>query len=556
MDENVHIRVTSDMAGAVAALQQIALALQNVGSKGDTAGEKLDGMFDKALSDAGSFALALTGVQGVTAALSTGMRAVTAEYDNWLQRAQKAAEKQITFADAHRQFSLMLNPAAGDMTPDEASARILKAAGPSGDAAKIGTAFEAALNARGSLSSEQALQAVLHANRVRPDLDVSGLNKFSDAMMTMQRDDPTLSMEQILGSMFNLQAASRSASMDDFAQFTMPGITKSRGFFRKTDTDFRKLAGFQLGIGMRAEDPSGRKTATGVTNFLKQFKTELTKAGLSKDASFEEAEEFAFKTDAGRKVRNELLGVFGDMTAEELKAEGGDIKELKKLFEGKMGLHSEAALFIPLVEYLKGGDTPARKEIAAAEGKIFNPKDPRGVAQLNQVVGDIEKSKFQLAAQLQRNLQGANEQLVIPNDLVGARGALQKNLPDLLQSTGMSKIGQESLLKIFDAKAAFAEKPQDLIRSAINTIQSGKARTMSEKGADEGFSRMFFNLGLSSTNPDKLTAMESGMNTKLDDLITQLKAIADRMDKPQEIKLRDADGAARPAVLGAEQAGQ
>lgn len=528
--ENVDIRATADTNAALSALQSINANLERLVTTGQKTQQSMDGMFEKGVLGATTMIASVAGVTTAMQAMSLATRAAIATYDDWQQRQKKAADTQVTFADAQRRFGNVLG--AGT-TLDAATRRVQSIAQRTGTKAEtVGLALEQALSAKGpALDDESAFAAVSEAAEYRPGSSVQEIGSISQALLSMKKADPRLNTRQSMAYIRSALRAARNTDIESFATYNLPAIAQAKGFGDGSDS-FAELGSFFIGIGQTADDPSGRRTATGGINFLKQIKL-ATSDALGNNASVKSQFDYLFNTEAGTDIRKNLLGpLFG---SDEGIEQGSDFASdlARKLIGRDVDLKSEAKLFIPLVQFLRGGKNTTWDNIRAAQRDVRNEFDPRAVADFNAAERAIRQHPLQRAAQTRRALANARQGLELDNDNPVA--GLKQDYLDTLQAAGVR----------WDVRAT---EGWDLDwnsgddRSTLETMRSqtlGRTnRWRSSQGAE-------------------FTPNAPGIESQFELLIQKIDEQLELMRKPQEVKLDIGGGPADRGQMGAaERAGQ
>lgn len=542
ISEEVKIKASSEMNPALAALQQLNSNLERVLDTAKRVGQQ--DTFGKGLAQAGAFAGAILGVNSLLAVASTTMARFRAEYDNFLQRGEKAANAQVTFADAQRRFANIL----GDSSLQNASQRAIGIAGKTGiPPAQIGLAFVGALSGKGlTQKDEDAFSAVEEAAKFMPGprSTAEDIGPLAQGIVTMRKRMPGLTSEQAMGFLRGAERASRSVEPTAFVTNVLPQIMQQYG--GESDS-LRRITAVATGIGQAAEDPTGRRTGTNFQNVLKQLRVNAkTFGGVPTGAPFVELEKFLFESDKGEKIRRKLLGpLYG---TGELKDDDDIVSQMREAFTGtKVPLVGEAKTFMAFRDYLSGGSNYTRSAIEAAYGELSEPKSQAGIDALRAGRAEIEASPFQTAANAERSFAGTLDQLWLSNTVTGTQGSIRKKIPETLQASGASALVTDIFTKIFDAESAGAGTPSDVLRAGQRALGRGMARDYETISGGMG--------GQGVTVSRALTTGEQEVNSLLQKLSDQLGEQINLMKKNTPVQINLQDGGA-PPVSAARGAGQ
>lgn len=475
--ERVDIKVTADNAAALSALQAIAASLEKIGVGGQKAGGDVAGGLEKGAISAGKMALAMVGVGSAMQAVSTAINLTNKSWDDLIERQRKAADSQISFADAQRRAAFMLDPGTlADATKE--MQRIQAETGvPSG--ALFG-AIGAAASARGpDFEQSQALKYVGIAARMLPgpSTQQDEIRSIVSAGLEMNKGFPGTTPEQAMGALLSIAPALRQEEMPTLAQNAVAPISAQRAFGGDADT-FKFLGSIMAAVGQRSGDVSGRRTATNLTNFYKQIRVKT--AMLPKNTTMEARMNFLMNTEAGTAIRKQMLGPLfagGDIEAGAERGDEAMMQAAEQIFgaDARVGLKSEAKTFVGLMELLQSGDNKTKRMVKAAQGMILEPTDPKAGDVLRGRLAEIEAQPIQRAARLDRQLGAVAEGMKQAHLPGGTTAAVRKQLEEVLSASGADWLSRRGNMFAFDVETLFGMSPQESaieqIRGNINRFQ-------------------------------------------------------------------------------------
>lgn len=467
IDEKVNITATADTNQALTALQAIDSSLQKIAAQGAQTQAKVDTLFDKGVAGAqaflGAVGIATTGLGLARAAFAQ----FNHEWDNALARQKAAADMQIGFADAQRR---MANVLSRDTSLSQATQRVVGIASSTGTApAQVALSMEQALSGKGpNLSDQSAFAAVETAAKYRPGSSAQEIGSIAQAILSMQKGDSSVTAPEGMAFIRSALRAARNTDIQSFATYNLPAIVQAKAFGDGSDT-YQDLGAMAIGIGQRADDPTGRRTATNFINFLKQIKIN-TAPHLGANASVKSQFDFLFNTEEGNRIRSKMLGpMAGGKSLDDLGDEGQmQLAEALVGSEAKMGLKSEAKTFIPLTELLQGGNNITTQLIAGARRDVFDVHDPRALAQFAASEAEINRSPFQQAAITNRALAGGESALGLSNPRAYDREALKR----VMQAAGVSDAKQKVILAGTDWNVLSGKGQADTLQAEIAAVQS------------------------------------------------------------------------------------
>ena len=435
-------------AKAIKGPQAMGEAVQDLGKKSKRGGRQAGSAFAGIAKNAAAATLAFIGIGSAMQALSTFARLLRKELEAVRVLQSKSGEQQITVANAQRRAAFALGTKGVDSDIDITElGDMLKASRSGVRLESLYLESEAALSSRGSLLSSQASQTVVAAAELRPDLDMESRLSLVTASLALQKAFGA----SVEGSMAQVQQALLAARTEDigaFARNLVPSIAQSRSLGADKDS-FRFLSSLFIGVGQRAEDPSGRRTATNVVNAITQVQTLAKQRGVVDiGASVEETISTLRAGESGsdaEKLRQELVGVFEQSI--------GDIpREFDEL--GKVLLRSEAKTQTALLEIfqLEEADSKVWKEINAASQKIAATEE-EAVSKVTGIFDTLRALPEQQAVETKRAFDQSLQRLR-QTDVGGIQGVIKEPLTELLQRTGQTALESEFHALILDLRNA------------------------------------------------------------------------------------------------------
>lgn len=226
------------------------------------------------------------------------------DIDAAVQSAEKAKDKQLTFAEAMADIHFTL-PATSTMTADDIQKRIMSSTSPYKEA--MANAVRGAISAGLTEDVEDRAETALRISELRPDLARSKpeqLQALVEAVMIGRRAYGG-TVEEQLGSMLTAASAARTTDIGAFSENIggiMP-ILKQFGFNQ------RDALAFGASLSQAMNDPSGETTRTNAYTFVAQLREELSARGRQDIVG---GDMFRFISDPnnemGREIRNKLAG--------------------------------------------------------------------------------------------------------------------------------------------------------------------------------------------------------------------------------------------------------
>lgn len=528
VQERVDIVVNADTYNVQKLFADLHASFSKVGISGAQAGEKVATGWGRAGAEVGRFALGMAGANSITQVLSSAVGRLNAEWDNFIQRAEKAAGAQTTFADAERRMANVL----GDMPRSQASQRVLGISRSTGvGPSQVAMAATSALSGKGeTIPDVAAFNAVREAAKYLPGPRTQSdeLSGLASTILMMQKDDPNLSAKQAMSFISNVQRSDRSESIQDLSKYLLPSIITSKGFGAGGADDLKFIASMGTAIGSRSEDSTGEMSATALQALSRQVKL-WTLPHVGQNATVRQQWDFLMNNPAGRKIRQEKLG--GLMKGDDAVL-GGEVD--LKVGKGRM--------MIPLSELLQDGDNVTKRMMAASMGAIFTPGSAQSVAAFDQLQGQNASVPIQQVAALEQSLSGTSAGMMLPNTVLGTRGQLRSQLPDILQQAGVSDTVKKMVMAKFDAQSAMASDRAGVIEAGQSALAAGLSPETSQVGWAAG------GAGGSVTVQNKLTAEQLETNKLIRELIDKLGA--------QKLTVEDTDGNASRGAISAERGGR
>ena len=356
MSRTVKLTQSVDQREVIQAMQTLnammdktARKLDQVGQRGKGAGDHLTtglkganrelgtGMqladkFMGKLTQAGAN-LSITAVQAVAREFVANLRQA---YETIKEMRGLSADRQLQVAEAQR--SARGNFGKENIPLLEGAVQQIGSMG--GDTVNAYDALGTAFSFKGSLTPEQAVDAVVQSQKVSGQ----ALEPLSQAVLAQMKATGGTA-EEILGFQMRLKQLTPVSSNEDFATHVAPSVS---GLVRQGLTP-QEAAGLVATMGQGMDDPTGRRTRTSVTRFASQI-YKATNGVVPEGASFTERLQTVQNTEG---IRKKLLGSF-DPTGE-----GVDEETLRAILSGdatpaQMGISAEAAALATTVDLING----------------------------------------------------------------------------------------------------------------------------------------------------------------------------------------------------------
>lgn len=539
---------------ALASLQQIAAGIDKISQRGQETRQVTGNMFTRGIEQAGQFAWGLVGVQNVAQALQTTLRLVTAELDNINQRSRKAMETQVGAAGAEQAFLRALGPAS-QQERTQRTVQIQDTARKTGvSMPDVYRLAETVISGAGAGFAHQksmdVTRMVAEAYRFdRPETQKA----VAQAMLSIMKGRPDVSAEQALAGVINLIPVSRQTEVGPLATYAIPAIMQLSSYFdpsgKPSSEDWKSIGGFVMGVGQAADDPSGRRTATGTANFAKQMvmQSRARPFGFT-GRSFDEWQQWAgvagyTGTPEGLAFRKQTLGALWGADADQADAPDSPVAQLVTMFKQKYQLHTEAKVFPALLAYLRGEpQAPANLRIKEATEAMRLLEAPESLTVAREMQAGVEAGPAQRAARIQSRVRGGWQGMAFDDTAGGVRGALMEELPKLLQQAGGWAITTKARMTRFGAETAFADR-EGVLDSAEQLLKDVHPQGRWRGTRDQARWDIDKDIPVSGE--------QATIAAKLDEVIEALQS-----ERRMIVHEKDADGVERPAAAAVEGAGR
>lgn len=454
--------------------------------------EELDGATvagGKAGDMVAGFGMKVAGLATSIASVATVASILKNEYDDLLKRQGKAAETQITLAQAQRMAVFNLS---GDATlsPNQMVQEVKGISSRTGvDETSVTRLLSDMFSARGDKSARDVLPYAENVLRMAPD--ISGQPMMGGATLDLAKTFGA-NPEQAFGMMMQVGAASRVTDLNSLAQNVVPAMVSMSPF------------------GDNAEQ-AGELVAT------------LTQASADKTGA---SSSTAAVQLAGRL--NKLLPELKN-SSDRIAAVRSDKSLQEKLFKEDFGEER----FKPLFRQLLTGDetSPTVKAYRGAQSTVGGLD--AGAALAEELRKSFEGLPTAKTAAVGRNLGSLAERLRSTDDFGGKSGVSRKGLADVLEAANVPEMTRKIILTRFDAQSQIGGiAPIDAAASAMEE-QSRNALNPYDLRAS-GFERI---PGETVRTPRMIevprapTPQESQLGTALSEVAKSLRDLQRSMDQ-------------------------
>jgi hypothetical protein len=533
-------------------LRNTGKGLDNVGRKGQTAGQKMNKTFQKTMNDLPRAAMAVVGLGTALQGVATFAALVRKEVSAIRALQAGAAGHQIDVARAQMALSWTLTDReqAGPITDRLFAART---GVPHADLLREATA---AVSSSLGTSQDQAIDTALAAARARPDMTTTDRSRLIQAALGLQVKFGTTPEKALAGAQQSL-TASITPDMATWAQHGLGYIGAMRPLGGNKDS-FKYLASRFTALQGHAQDFQARRTGSGMFNAFEFIKQEAAVAGLIPgDASLEEMEQAVLdpKNPRAAVLRKRLLGVFSRekdaLSSEAMSLEGLQKAELQGQVRTKGGIMdwldpTRTSLFWKNV-YGESG----------SEARIYGLND-KAIAWAEEGRAHLATLPEQQAFEADLAMR-SGVQLARGNVPRGVTGATSESLKELLQMTGAWATEAELEQLFHDLKGASSDSAQDIFQDTADRLSEQRRRiTVVQKSRDVAYMGPFGG-GMMKTPGRSLTR---GEKEDVAALTAAIEGLTERIDALQEgpakeVVIEHADGSrtagkAGPAELSEE----
>jgi len=413
MSRVVSIDLDVNDAKAVRAWQRARDSIAEFDKQGQKTGKTFGSMLTDQVKGVTAMAAGFAGVGSVIGGIVTAAGLLRAEYDNLIQRQEKAANIQLPLADLERQLSANMGgnqnaPLAQKIAMQEdvlkERDRIVKVARTT--PAQATSAFSNALSARGEASVQQAADAVIAAIGVAPDADAIDFLAGGALDLSKGGADPATAANWLAASGAELRLTKTSK----IAKSVANAVNSGSGF---GNDERLSLAMFSYMAGA-ANDTEGEPSTTALISLQKQLRNAVPEASNSMAA----AEMLA----ADPKRQQEFLS----------------------------GINAEGRFLIPYERLIK--DPSVRQQIYDIRDRIptFEKAD--------QLAADQRALLSALPTSAIRNVDRGVDSItqgIQAGDVTAVSSILRNKIPDLKQAYGASSLATkfEALATELDSTA-------------------------------------------------------------------------------------------------------
>lgn len=285
MAESISVEWSSKDQTVIDTLQKMHAGLDRTIGKLDTLAAKsrkatdaTASGFDEAIGKVVQFGKGLAGIGSASAAILAAANAIKNEYDQMMQRQQKALDTKVDVATAMRGTRL-------NFTKDETMESIELEPRIEGIAertkmpvAAVSRISSKALSAKGDLTNKQAFDFQEAATLLSPD-DEEGTGEVATRSMDVAKAFRVFDPKQVIGGILKLQSAARQSSTRQVGKTAVPMILA----MQKTGDTFDEAGALFAAISNMTGDDTGEKTGTAGTKYATDAKNWVPKLKPYKD---------------------------------------------------------------------------------------------------------------------------------------------------------------------------------------------------------------------------------------------------------------------------------
>ena len=373
----------------------------------------------------------------------------------------------------------------------------------------------AALSTRGSISEELAREVVKTVQKSRPALNSDERGEVITAVLNTLRAAPDLrpgdpsdpnqlraSAEKAAGFVFTAMTAAPQKEIGKFSKNMIAGMLSLQNLTEGND-DPRFLASLLIGLGQAGADPTGERTRNNAITSMSQVFQKMRSTGvLGEDAGLEDMFN-AGRTGKGRKIIDELLGVFAsEAHLKELEASRTKDQELK------LKLRAESSMAAAIVQMFsdKPEETTFGKEFQKAMGAI--PEQAELAKRLEEMTRAVQENPLFAAKRAELAMNQAR-QLARQDPGLALQSVFENDLPQLFVDAGGSPT---------------VEKARGYFRKFLSEMETDDALTAILKDIDRRQNRLAYEV-IESKDGDGLRDFDLVFNQGVaDPNVTQTRA--------------------------------
>lgn len=492
MADDVKMTFTGNAADAERAIAQLEKkydALENkikrlkTTAKPDGGKSFLDKMGEGAAAAVQNF----TGISSGIDSANAGLRIMSAEWDNILQKQEKSLNAHKKFASPLEQTIFNTQGDAEFKTVKSREAeieRIAKATGVSREQVAMTTGDAA--SAKGQLPLRRAYEATEATLRLLPNTPAAQ-PVVAGAALDVVKDLPHLQVEDPMGMMIAVGGSSRVKDNEALAKHAMPaiigvskidrmereqqireGIIKRPGELRTRDLEdesYRQNAALFSALTQATQDTEGRVSRTALTSAAVQLDEFFRgRPEFAKLDTFHERVQFMQDNPQAAKAFFEG-GEFGGKKSQgfQLSVKGPDGQPIdmtadRASFERKV-LPGMQDLFT------KGSQSDLQYR-AALEGM---PRLSEGDKVYSEMLGELKTSKTLQVAEQDRRLAGVADRGFFADTSGATTAVIRKSLDESLQAAGYGYASRTTARAEFDARSFF-QSPESAAASVIEPL--------------------------------------------------------------------------------------
>lgn len=481
-----------------AAVRKSKIELDGATSSGAKAGDM-----------ASAFGTKVAGVAASIASVATVAGILKSEYDDLLKRQGKAAETQITLAQAQRMavFNLGNDPTLSPQQMVEEARGISARTGV--DETSVTRLLSDSFSARGKMSARDILPFAENVLKMAPD--ISGQPMMGGATLDLAKAFGA-NPEQAFGMMMQVGSASRVTDLNSMAQNVVPAMVS-------------------IGTFGDSAEQSGELVAA------------LTQASADKTG--------ASSSTAAVQLAGRLAKLLPNLknTEERIAAVRGDKRLQEAIFKEDFGEER----FKPLFRQLLTGDetTATVQAYRAAQGTVGSLD--AGAALSEELRKNYEGLPTAKTAAVDRGLRSLADRLRAGDDFGGKSGVSRKGLADVLEAANVPEITRKIVLGQFDAATQLGGRsPLEESASALESQAAQLVATSVRGGSTVGVGFGGMTVG-SFDRTRQPTAENRAVSDSMIEVATALRELQKTMqENNKEVKENNAilQGDGVPPVKG------
>jgi len=433
-----------------AAIGKLTERLRQMKTQGRQATKDVGGGLADGARQALAFAGALTGVGTAAGAIMAIVRQLKAEYEALRARQERAANAQVTLAEA-RSMATLQRPA--EISAQQLEGMVGRISGASGlTQADVWRGLPGPLSAMGSATPAQFESAMTLGARIRARAGQGfDMGTFVGGTLDIMRATGVQEARQGLGFVRQFGTAARMEDVQSQVRALAPALTAGM----EAGASPEQVAELLAYISQRTADPEGMLSSTAAINLMMATqKPVVPRTILGRQKFF--LPEGATYDERIAALRSAYQGADEATRVQILSKIGGRAKTKGAI----MGFLGEAP--------------GAMGELAAAQGRIGAPTAPGLGGLTDQLLSEIEAAPVQT---VRLAGQQAQERMQLLNEQAAMAAEVRNQIDALIRDTeGVTDIQRKYIMGKFEAASRFGTRNAGA--AAVEAIRSARSTKM------------------------------------------------------------------------------